>query len=136
MADNDDLSLVHFGWTPGGYIIRCKDCPPLMGLRVDEMPTGSKHSSRCRNHAVAAQKAARHLRASAPNAARPGGIYRHAKRGTEYRVLVIGELQASKPVPEGTRLVAYQCLTTGSWYFRPEDEFNDGRFASINGDPA
>lgn len=58
---------------------------------------------------------------------------RHLKRGTEYEVEGVGEVQNSsgKPIVEGDLLVAYRCLTDGKLWFRSPEEFNDGRFVDV-----
>lgn len=43
-----------------------------------------------------------------------------------------GRMQATDPVPPGTPLVVYIGLDDGKWWFRPEVEFNDGRFEVIS----
>jgi hypothetical protein len=45
-----DEDLLGFGWAPGGYVIRCCDCPP--GLPFREQGDGAKRSWRCRMHAI------------------------------------------------------------------------------------
>lgn len=54
--------------------------------------------------------------------------WRHKVRGSLYVERGRGTLQSAKPVVEGTILVAYRDIVTGTWYFRPEAEFLDGRF--------
>jgi hypothetical protein len=44
-----DEQLQAFGWAPGGYTIRCSDCPSTNTLSLESM--GAKRSWRCREHA-------------------------------------------------------------------------------------
>lgn len=53
---------------------------------------------------------------------------KHIKRGTEYNLVAKGMLQTDKHLGDYTKLVAYQCKSTGDVWFRPEDEITDDRF--------
>lgn len=57
--------------------------------------------------------------------------YRHKKRGTTYEVIGRGILQATEPPIEGDQMVAYKSVETGDIWFRPETEFEDGRFEEL-----
>jgi hypothetical protein len=71
---------------------------------------------------------------------KPKPIWRHKTRGTVYREIGRGELQfggdpndAIDRLKEGDRLVAYQSeQIDGRLWFRPEREFDDGRFEKLN----
>lgn len=56
--------------------------------------------------------------------------HRHRERGTEYRELVRGTLQAAEPIHEGAELVTYIDREGVAWH-RPVAEFDDGRFGSL-----
>lgn len=61
----------------------------------------------------------------------PAAIWRHRKRGTSYRELGRGKLQAATgPIGEGADIVAYQG-DDGTWHFRERGEFEDGRFERL-----
>ena len=58
-------------------------------------------------------------------------LWKHKKRGGIYQVLGVGELQSSNlPNIEGVELVAYKG-TDGKLWFRPKQEFLDGRYEPI-----
>ncbi len=57
---------------------------------------------------------------------------RHKKRGSTYRVIGRGELQSSSPTEEGAMLVAYRCEADGRLWIRPANEFDDGRFETLD----
>ena len=57
--------------------------------------------------------------------------YRHLKRGGTYVVIAGGEVQSSKPILEGDKVVVYQSEKDGSIWVRPVEEFNDGRFEKL-----
>jgi hypothetical protein len=77
--------------------------------------------------------------------------HRHKKRGTEYVLLGIGKMQTADWVsakdmadailgdgPPATRntvdmreVAIYQSVRDGSWWVRPREEFEDGRFEEI-----
>ncbi|KQM36051.1 MazG-like family protein [Sphingomonas sp. Leaf10] len=57
-----------------------------------------------------------------------GQRWRHLKRGTEYEVLGVAELQASRPQHENAALVVYRGADGKIWA-RNSAEFTDGRFA-------
>jgi hypothetical protein len=61
--------------------------------------------------------------------------YRHLKRGSEYSALGRGLLQSSVPISEGETLVAY-VGDDGRLWFRPQGEFDDGRFVELGWDGA
>jgi len=44
-----DVDLRDFGWAPGGYAIKCRDCTSVTGFK--DWATGAKHSWRCERHA-------------------------------------------------------------------------------------
>ena len=56
-----------------------------------------------------------------------GKQYTHHKRGGTYTKLATGILQTSNPIDDNTELVTY-LDDTGSFWFRPVEEFEDGRF--------
>lgn len=56
--------------------------------------------------------------------------WRHLKRGSVYAELSRGKLQAAQPVAEGASLVSYRGADGQVW-FRPEEEFEDGRFVEV-----
>lgn len=65
------------------------------------------------------------------------GIWRHKKRGTSYTILAEGELHSAEfSVLNGSTLVAYRDVDSGKVWFRPKDEFFDGRFERIGGPKA
>lgn len=57
--------------------------------------------------------------------------YRHKKRGTTYKVIGTGTVQAAAPIPEGTVVTIYQCEQTNALWVRPTSEFIDGRFEDM-----
>lgn len=58
--------------------------------------------------------------------------WRHVKRGSTYTEVRRGaSVQTSRPIVEGDRLVVYDA-EDGNTYARLVDEFDDGRFVSIN----
>lgn len=57
--------------------------------------------------------------------------YRHLKRGSVVSVHGEYKLQASRPVTEGTMLVAYSHEAEGTNWVRPVSEFYDGRFEGL-----
>ena len=60
---------------------------------------------------------------------------RHLKRGTEYEVLSVAELQvANAPVMEGSKLAVYRG-DDGRLWTRELGEFRDGRFETITPAP-
>jgi hypothetical protein len=63
-------------------------------------------------------------------------LVRHLKRGSEYRVVGLGEVQisSSEPIKEGDKLVVYQCLEDEKTWLRKVSEFVDGRFEAIGPD--
>lgn len=86
---------------------------------------------------------------SALTASAPEDLYRHKKRGTTYRLLGIGKMQATNWFKEQwqhadpqsdnpplrtldsvdmAEVTIYQSTTDGSLWVRPKDEFEDGRF--------
>lgn len=56
--------------------------------------------------------------------------YRHAKRGTEYRLVARATLQTSVPLSDYAPLIIYQGDNKDVWA-RSEGEFFDGRFELI-----
>lgn len=58
--------------------------------------------------------------------------YRHKKRKAVVHVLGYASLQAAEPVPEGKVLTVYQHAEDGTWWARPHDEFDDGRFERLD----
>lgn len=59
-------------------------------------------------------------------------IYRHKKRGTEYRIVDIVKMQSSDYAHlDNADVVIYQALEGGTWWVRPAYEFFDGRFETI-----
>jgi hypothetical protein len=54
------IDLRPYGWAPGGYMLRCSDCPD--DLPFKDMPTGAKRSWRCEEHARAKFERERQLR--------------------------------------------------------------------------
>lgn len=64
-------------------------------------------------------------------AALPAERYRHKKRGTEYDVVAIGELQMSSDMlVDGASMVIYRG-DDGQYWVREEEEFHDGRFEKV-----
>jgi predicted transcriptional regulator len=64
-----------------------------------------------------------------------GERWRHLKRGTEYRVIARGELQASSDaLVDGSSMVIYQG-DDGRVWVREEGEFEDGRFERLPPQP-
>ncbi|MFW6002276.1 MAG: hypothetical protein ACOCQD_02965 [archaeon] len=59
-------------------------------------------------------------------------IARHKKRGTNYLVIGEAEVQSSKPIKEGDKVVIY-VDNNGKKWARPSSEFYDGRFDIIIG---
>jgi hypothetical protein len=63
-------------------------------------------------------------------------IYRHKKRGTLYRLVGIGKMQAETWHDKDTfgdpvdmaEVAVYQSLDDGAIWVRPREEFEDGRF--------
>jgi hypothetical protein len=53
---------------------------------------------------------------------------RHLKLGSTYRIVGRGPLQTSGALYEGAVLVAYVSEDDGQMWFRPINEFQDGRF--------
>lgn len=49
MEEYDNLTLVAFGWAPGGYTINCIDCPKDIEFMANG--SGAKRSWRCEKHA-------------------------------------------------------------------------------------
>ncbi|WP_052025667.1 hypothetical protein [Novosphingobium sp. AP12] len=69
----------------------------------------------------------RHQAPRVPAAAR----WRHKKRGTEYEVVAVGELQmSSNMLVDGSSVVIYRGDDDRHWV-RCEDEFHDGRFEKV-----
>lgn len=77
----------------------------------------------------AALKAVRHLLHDLLMGEFP--FWRHRERGSVYIEMGRGELQSSRPIVEGDRLTAYRG-SDGQWWFRPCDEFDDGRFERLD----
>lgn len=59
-----------------------------------------------------------------------GTQYTHYKRGSNYTKIAEGVLQTSKPIDDNTVLVSY-ISNDGKFWFRPIDEFEDGRFQEV-----
>lgn len=57
--------------------------------------------------------------------------WRHVKRGSTYTEAGRGEVQTSRPIVEGDKLVAYRG-EDGRWWFRLPEEFDDGRFVKLS----
>lgn len=56
-----------------------------------------------------------------------GSVWRHKKRGTEYKVLTLAIRET-----DGHPLVIYQCLKDGRTWAREAGLFTDGRFVKIS----
>ncbi len=64
-----------------------------------------------------------------------GRRWRHKRRGSTYTEIGRGQLQTiTAAVMEGCRLVAY-IGDDGKLWFRPETEFEDGRFDELPAEP-
>ncbi len=61
----------------------------------------------------------------------PGTRYRHVKRGGEYTLRLIGQVQTDEPLKDYDRIVVYQDDAAGMVWARPPHEFFDGRFERI-----
>ena len=48
-----DVDLRPYGWAPGGYSFRCRDCPPVASFQ--DWAVGAKRSWRCERHAEIAK---------------------------------------------------------------------------------
>lgn len=59
--------------------------------------------------------------------------HKHLKRGSFYHEVATGSVQSSRPIIEGDRLTIY-LAEDGTWWLRPVDEFNDGRFEKLKPD--
>ena len=59
-----------------------------------------------------------------------GTQYTHHKRGGNYTKIAEGVLQTSEPINDNTLLVSY-LSSDGKFWFRPINEFEDGRFQRI-----
>lgn len=59
----------------------------------------------------------------------PTALVKHVKRGTAYIVQGEADVQASKPINEGDKVVVYRSVT-GQLIIRPVEEFDDGRFVA------
>lgn len=59
-----------------------------------------------------------------------GDVWRHKKRGAEYKLLKQGVLQTDKPLLDNSVLITYEG-TDGNWYHRTPEEFHDGRFERV-----
>lgn len=62
--------------------------------------------------------------------------WRHLKRGSTYTEIARGDLQSTHPLLEGKTLVAYRSEHDGRVWFRPQAEFEDGRFERLPDQPA
>jgi hypothetical protein len=63
----EELTLHDFGWAPGGYTVKCVDCPKDIGFM--ENGTAAKRAWRCEKHAQ--QRLDEAKRESAPAAGAP-----------------------------------------------------------------
>lgn len=61
--------------------------------------------------------------------------WRHVKRGSEYDLLGIAQVQASTPIVEPQMVAVYRSVREGELWVRPADEFTDGRFEPVIEDP-
>lgn len=63
---------------------------------------------------------------------KPGSVYRHEKRGTDYQIVGIAKLQngGGHPLFDDAPLVVYRG-DDGQLWARHEKEFTDGRFKEI-----
>lgn len=66
-VDPSTLTLKDFGWAPGGYTIKCVDCPKDIGFM--ENGTAAKRAWRCEKHAQ--QRLDEAIRNTAPAAGAP-----------------------------------------------------------------
>lgn len=57
-------------------------------------------------------------------------IVRHKKRGTQYEVVGVAELQTATDLVDGSEMMVYRG-TDGRLWVRPVDEFEDGRFEDV-----
>lgn len=63
---------------------------------------------------------------------KPGQMFRHIKRGTEYEIIGVGDLQMSRDLlVDGSSMVLYRGAN-GQLCCREEGEFLDGRFERVN----
>jgi hypothetical protein len=72
-------------------------------------------------------------------AIRPGGWWKHLKRGSEYASYGICNVQAARPIQEGEQVVLYGHPAkdgTMVLYIRPQLEFMDGRFKPLHWAPS
>jgi hypothetical protein len=60
-------------------------------------------------------------------------IWRHKKRGSEYKIIGQGKLQVSSHVAaiDDEWVVIYQNMNDGALWVRPSSEFFDGRFEKV-----
>ena len=60
-------------------------------------------------------------------------IWKHVKRGSEYKILGTALLQSKSPIAEtdDLQLVVYQNIKTDDMWVRPSQEFYDGRFVQV-----
>jgi hypothetical protein len=56
--------------------------------------------------------------------------HRHIKRGSTYTAIAVGTAQTADKITDNTPVVIYRA-EDGSWWVRPQDEFNDGRFEAL-----
>lgn len=61
-------------------------------------------------------------------------IVKHKKRGSTYEILGIGKMQTefAKDGIDMAEVVVYKSMSDGSFWVRPVDDFNDGRFEIVN----
>lgn len=61
----------------------------------------------------------------------PTALYEHKKRGSLYRIIGTGMMQASGNEIDGVTVVIYQGVSDGQLFSRPMEQFLDGRFTEV-----
>jgi len=72
----------------------------------------------------------------ASNTPTMSGTFRHVKRGTDYTIdRVINVQNSGPPIQDGELLLVYESINDKAGYGRRLDEFADGRFVRIDPEP-